>query len=320
MTSRIEQSSCNINQLALVNILLCTRNGAKYLQEQLDSIFQQDYKNITLWISDDGSTDNTFEILKKQQAIYGEDRIHILNGPQQGFAANFLSLVTNPEIDGDYFAFSDQDDIWEKDKISRAIAQLKSMPQSKPLLYCGRTRLVDTHNKEIGYSGLYTKKPSFANAIVQNIAAGNTMVFNKIARDTLLRVSKNIDVVYHDWWVYIVVTALDGEVYFDAYPSLRYRQHANNQIGSNKDLFAKLFRLKFLLKGRFKKWNDTNLAAIKNLENELPPKNKQLYENFCAARKGTLYARMLGILKSGVYRQTSLDNLGLIAATLLNRI
>lgn len=320
MTFSTEQISSDINQLGLVNILLCTRNGEKYLEEQLNSIYQQDYKNIHLWISDDGSTDNTLEILKKQQAIVGKDRFHIVNGPQKGFAPNFLSLVTNPNIKGDYFAFSDQDDIWEKDKISRALLKLKDMPASKAQLYCSRTRLVDTHNQEIGFSSHYTKKPSFANAIIQNIAAGNTMVFNKIARDILLRVSKNLEVVYHDWWVYIVITAVDGAVYYDTYPSLRYRQHANNQIGSNQDFRAKLFRLNYVLRGRFKKWNDANLTAIKTIEHELPQKNKILFDIFCRARKSSLLPRIMGVLKAGVYRQTSLDNLGFIAATLLNRI
>jgi glycosyltransferase involved in cell wall biosynthesis len=309
-----------MNHLELITILLCTRNGANYLKEQLDSIHEQDYKNLTLWISDDGSTDNTLELLKKYQDIFGKDRFHILSGPQKGFAANFLSLVTNPQITGDFFAFSDQDDIWEKDKISKAIRQLKRMSENKPLLYCSRTRLVDAHNKEIGFSTNYTKEPSFANAIVQNIGGGNTMVFNKITRDLLLRVSKNLEVVCHDWWTYIVVTASNGEVYYDVYPSLRYRQHANNQIGANQTVLATLLRLYYMLRGRFINRNNINLIAIKNLEPELSPQNKLLYERFCTARNSPLLPRIIGILKSGVYRQTFLGNLGLIVATILKRI
>jgi glycosyltransferase involved in cell wall biosynthesis len=316
----MDETPSRTEQLDLVNILLCTWNGNQFLEQQLDSIRQQDYKNICLWISDDGSTDNTLALLQKQQVLFGDERFHILQGPQNGFARNFLSMLTNADIKGEYFAICDQDDIWEKNKLTRAILQLKSMTHSKALLYCSRTRLVDRNNLEIGYSNNYRKTPSFANAIVQNIAGGNTMVINKIARGILLRVSKNLEVVYHDWWIYIVVTAVGGEVSYDSYPSIRYRQHANNQIGSNTSLLSKVFRLKHLLKGRFKTWNDTNIAAIKRIENELSPQNKIVYEKFSNARNKSLLPRVIGVFSSGVYRQTFLGNIGLIAATLLKRI
>jgi glycosyltransferase involved in cell wall biosynthesis len=303
-----------------VNILLGVRNGAQFLTEQMTSFLAQDYVNWVIWASDDGSTDTSIQILQKFQRELGPDRLHILDGPKQGFAANFLSLINNPDMRGDYFAFADQDDIWEASKLSRAVLQLEKMSMVKPLLYCSRSRTVSADNQELGCSPLYTKAPNFQNALVQNIAAGNTMVFNAQARRDITAVTQHFAVVYHDWWVYIVVTALGGDVYYDDYLSLRYRQHGNNQIGANTGWLSKLFRIKLMLQGRFKGWNATHVTAIEKFSSRLSPESKKCFDHFREARTQKLFPRVAGILKSGVYRQTFLGNLGLLAATLLNRI
>ena len=108
-----------------VAILLGTRNGAEYLSEQLDSFRKQTYKNWSLWASDDGSTDQTREIIGDFIAS-PEINGSLLYGPQQGFCANFMSLVANPEIQAAYYAFSDQDDVWLEDKLARAVDWLQT--------------------------------------------------------------------------------------------------------------------------------------------------------------------------------------------------
>ena len=95
-----------------VAILMCTLNGERFLKEQLDSFTTQTHQDWTLWVSDDGSTDQTLEILRATQAEWGADRLKIVEGPRKGFARNFLSLACRAEIEAEYFAFSDQDDVW----------------------------------------------------------------------------------------------------------------------------------------------------------------------------------------------------------------
>lgn len=210
---------------AKVAILLCTYHGQHYLAEQLDSFAAQSHTNWEVWASDDGSADDTHEILESYRQKWSDDRLSIHSGPAEGFAANFIALTCKDSIEADYYAYSDQDDIWEPDKLARAVEWLKTVPEHIPALYCSRTRLVDASNSEIGDSPLFTKPPSFANALMQNIGGGNTMVFNNAARNLLREAGKTRPVITHDWWAYMVVTGCGGRIFYDEEPTLRYRQH-----------------------------------------------------------------------------------------------
>jgi glycosyltransferase involved in cell wall biosynthesis len=270
-------------------------------------------------VSDDGSDDDTRKILEKYQYWLGKGRTSILSGPQEGFVANFHSLICHPDIETDYFAYADQDDIWEADKLSRAIAELEQIPEGVPALYCTRTALIDEKGRDIGLSPLFEKPPSFANALVQNVGGGNTMVINKAARDLLHAYCGQI-VVSHDWWAYILTTAVGGVVIYDSYPSVRYRQHGNNMVGSNNDWRARLVRLRMLLEGRFREWNSINTRALQPARHLMTPENQVILDTFCIARNRWLVPRIWGVIRSGVYRQTFLGNLGLIAAAVLKKL
>ena len=96
---------------------MSTYNGEKFLAEQLQSIEDQTHKNWRLVISDDGSSDNTLAIAKQFQSNWGNDRLEIRQGPQQGFCQNFLSMACDTRLRADLYAFSDQDDVWMADKL-----------------------------------------------------------------------------------------------------------------------------------------------------------------------------------------------------------
>lgn len=304
----------------LVNILLASYHGRHYICEQIVSIFSQSHKNIHLWISQDSINDGTKKIVDKEFSKKHSNSYTFLQGPGQGFASNFMSLINNEEIQGDFFAFSDQDDIWNVDKIERAITVLEELPDHIPALYCSRTQLVDDNNQEIGFSPLFKKKPSFSNALVQSIAGGNTMVMNKAARDIVKEVSKGQNIFSHDWWVYLVITAVGGKVFYDATPRIRYRQHHSNIVGNNQGFLQRVQRICYLLQGRFRVWNDQNITALGKLYPKMTDENKKIYEQFSRARQGWLIPRVIGMIKSGVYRQTRLGNIGLAVAVLLKKV
>lgn len=318
------QSSVLLDRPALalprVAICLCTYNGQHYLAEQLGSIAKQTYPNWEVWASDDGSKDETFDILQACQSQWSAAKLTITSGPQQGFVANFLSLACNPEINADYYAYSDQDDIWEHDKLQRAIGFLRTIAPDTPALYCTRTRLVDVKNIEIGLSPHFKKPPSFANALIQSISGGNTMVFNKAARDLLCEAGANIDVVTHDWWGYIAISGCGGKIFYDDYPSLRYRQHANNLVGMNTSWRARFKRIRLAWQGQFRNWNDKNIEALQRLRARLTPENRAILDQFCNARQRWLLPRLLGFKRAGIHRQTLFGNLGLIFFIVLNKI
>lgn len=303
-----------------VAILLCTYQGQHYLAEQLDSFAAQSHANWEVWASDDGSQDDTHVILEAYQQQWPAGRLSIHAGPADGFAANFLSLTCNASIDADYYAYSDQDDVWEVDKLARAVEWLESVSQNIPALYCSRTRLVDADNREIGLSPLFSKPPSFANALMQNIGGGNTMVFNNAARALLRELGEKIPIVIHDWWAYMVVTGCGGKVFYDREPALRYRQHDGNLVGMNADWLARLKRMRMHWQGGFRSWNEMNITALRKLQHKLTPENREILERFARARQMSLIPRLIHLKRCGVYRQTFLGNIGLIAAAVFGKL
>jgi len=304
-----------------VAILLCTMNGQRFLGEQLDSIAAQTFPHWQVWVSDDGSQDETLAILARYHAAWGDDRLFLQAGPGRGCAANFLSLTCRADLEAEYYAFADQDDIWEADKLHRAVAWLESVPSTVPALYCSRTRLIDAIGGEIGLSPLFSRPPGFANALVQNIGGGNTMVFNQAARTLLQEAGAEIEIVAHDWWAYLLVAGCGGRVFYDPSLTVRYRQHGGNLVGANVGWLASLVRVRRLIKGRFKEWNATNFKALQMVCRILTPENQQILKEWEEARlQQTLSIRFTCLKRAGLYRQTLAGNLGLRAAVFFRRL
>lgn len=312
-----------------VAVLLCAYDGEDFIIDQLDSIFAQNYVNISLWVSVDLDYSNQvhlkfYQKLIEYQKVKTKNSTNLIKmtlvvGPGKGCNHNFLSLVCNEDIQADYFAYADQDDIWAPDKICRSVAALDDLPKDVPNLFCSRTSLINEMGKHIGFSPLFKKRPSFANALVQNIAGGNTMLFNKATRDILKKIG-NIEVVCHDWWTYLVVSALGGIVLYDSIPTLKYRQHPKNMIGANYGWLARLFRVSLMLKGKVKKCNDVNIKALENIKHQMPLNNLNILNKFSQSRKYLIFHRVFGIYSSGVYRQTFIETLSLWAAVFLKKI
>jgi len=303
-----------------VAILLCTFQGQRFLHEQLASIESQSLKAWTLLVSDDGSSDNTLDILQEYQKAWCRGQLNLQSGPRQGFAANFLSLTCQADIKTDFYAYADQDDIWEAEKLERAVNWLKTIPADVPALYCSRTRLVDEENRTLGFSPLFKRPPCFANALMQNIGGGNTMVFNHATRKLLCQAGKDIEVVSHDWWAYIFVSACGGKVHYDPYPSVRYRQHENNLVGCNNSWRARFFRMRLLAQGRFRQWNTINIKALQHLEQMMSPEHRQTLSLFAQAREHSIFRRLFTLKRSGVRRQSMAGHMSLFVAALLGKI
>jgi glycosyltransferase involved in cell wall biosynthesis len=303
-----------------VAILLCTFNGAKFLPAQLSSYADQTWRDWRIFASDDGSSDQTAAILSQYRAKLDAGQMDIRRGPRGGFFVNFLSLVCDPSIQADYFAYSDQDDIWEPGKLTRAVEALQNIPANIPAVYGSRTRLIDDSGHEYGLSPLFQRKPEFRNALVQNIAGGNTMVLNAAAREHLMAGGVAHNLPGHDWWTYLVTTAVGGHVHYDPTPLVKYRVHPGNIMGSNTGLINHTRRLNMVARGRFRQWIDLNIAALKPLRGRMTLENQALFDLFCQARDRSFFGRQIGLLKTGIYRQTPLGNVGLVIASLLKKL
>ena len=304
----------------LVAILLCTYNGARFLAEQLDSLEAQTHQNWIVVASDDGSTDSTLEILQQYQAKWPSGKLTIRSGPQKGFAKNFLSLACDPNIRADCYAFCDQDDVWLPEKLTVALENIVSNQHADiPYLYCGRTKYVTEKLKPCGMSPLFVFPPSFRNALVQSIAGGNTMVFNNAAKLLLEKVGP-VDVPSHDWWLYQLITGLEGDVFYDRIPQLLYRQHVFAMVGGNNSFPAKMERVWMLLQGRFQKWNTQNIEALKQVNHLLVKNHQEILSMFEIMRCAALKDRFRLMEVCGLYRQTRRGTFSLFLATLIKKI
>ena len=186
------------------------------MREQLDSFERQSYTNWHLWVSDDGSTDKTLDILCEYQRKWGLEKITISRGPESGFAANFMSLMVRTDIQADYYALSDQDDIWMSEKLAKATKKLENSECGRPRLYCSRTELIDKDGTALGFSPYFVRPPSFLNALVQSIAGGNTMVFDNNLRDVVQAFGPHANsIVSHDWALYQLATGAGGTIIYD---------------------------------------------------------------------------------------------------------
>ena len=146
------------------------------------------------------------------------------------------------------------------------------------------------------------------------------MVFNEAARKLLITAGDKVNVVTHDWWVYLLVSGCGGQVFYDSKPTVRYRQHGNNLVGMNSSWRARLKRIRLLLQGRFRHWNDLNTSALEPVRDLLSPASRRTLDEFLAARKKSLIPRLVGLKRSGVHRQSWIGDLGLIVAAVFNKI
>jgi glycosyltransferase involved in cell wall biosynthesis len=314
-------SAAEATQAPAVTVLLATWNGADNLAAQLDSYCSQSLRPARLMISDDGSRDETLACLSAFAASDPGFAVDLLSGPRRGGAQNFLHLLASVPEGTEFVALSDQDDVWLPDKIARGVRQLATVPPECPALVGGRSYVCDATLGHRRLSPMPRRAPSFRHALVQNFAGGNTMMLNRAAVDLLRAAAQEASrVVVHDWWIYQVITGAGGRVLFDEAPLLLYRQHAGNQIGANTGLEAKLRRLRWMLRGRFRRWNAINLSALRASAHRFTPENREILEDFARLQRVGLMERLAILRRLGLYRQGLEGTLSLWLAAVLGRI
>lgn len=218
-----------------IDILLATYNGEKYIEEQLLSLQNQTYSDFTVYISDDYSTDSTFEILTN--FVKKDSRFKLVPRKKCGGACNnFLYLLSFSK--GDFIMFCDQDDQWDRDKIRYSYMSLKqnTIKEDIPLLAYSDLKVVDQDLNTIDNSYFHYQciqpNHTFKKLLTQNCVTGCTMIFNKALKELTLKTKLNYDdIIMHDWWIAIICSFF-GEVYLLDRVLINYRQHGNNSIGA----------------------------------------------------------------------------------------
>ena len=204
-----------------VEVLLSTHNGERYIATQLASILSQLHTDIRVTVRDDESTDGTVALV---QAMAAEDpRVRVVAGSRLGWAGSFMALLV-ASGKARWLAFSDQDDVWLPDKLTRAVTALAPLDEDRPALYGSAMLHVSDEIRWLSVTHP-PRRMSFENALVQNVVAGCTMVFNRAARALCLE--RVPPPAVHDWWLYLV-TAAFGTVIFDDSVTVLHRVHADN--------------------------------------------------------------------------------------------
>lgn len=312
-----------------VQILMSTYNGEKYIRTQLDSILEQDYKDIEVLIRDDGSTDKTCEIIKE----YAEKHSNITwyAGQNIGVQKSFFELITRADLGKEYYAFADQDDKWLPGKISRAVSILEGFQKEIPVLYCSDKIIVDEELKPLNVTvSCVMRRPTFGNALVQDMCTGCTAVMNQSLLSLIRRRIPEY-VIMHDWWFYLTGTCF-GEVFYDEESYILYRQHGNNTSGA---MVSKRNLIKYRLKQLFRPRGEIYRQALSFLKvygnsyashiesspchMSIPADNRRLLMDLLQSHKN-LFFRIKLILNPQVFRQKTSDNLVLKFIILIGKL
>lgn len=298
-------------------VLMSTYNGEKYIQQQLLSILNQKVDaNIYIKIRDDGSSDKTFEILQSNQQKY-PDIIEIVKGKNIGCNASFFELL-NSSFGYDYYAISDQDDVWFPEKLQTACEYLGKEDDTVPLLYASAPYLVDANLNPYGMGRKKERDFTIYNTIIQNICPGHSQMMNNAL---LRKLQGNLDIsrLYaYDAWI-TNMAILYGKIIYNNNPFVYYRQHGDNSVGTAEGTIGCLLLcMKRIAKGdghKYKKqieyfieYNETELK-VQKYYNEL--------ERFVRAKN--IVERIIYTMHGKLYRQRKEETLAFYIAFLLGK-
>jgi glycosyltransferase involved in cell wall biosynthesis len=301
-----------------VVILLATYNGGKFIKEQLNSIVKQSYSNWELFISDDGSTDNTLFVINEY--CKNDNRIHVVNENliKQGACQNFGNLLnTVLDKEWDFVMFADQDDFWREDKISQTLDSMIAGRnyRKKPKLVYTDFEYADgelnplpreTDNNVSGW-----KEANLNRLLAQNNIYGCTMMINRSLAEKASPIPVSAE--NHDYWICMVASLL-GNIVHVKKRTMLYRQHSNNVSGhysnnSIKKRFQRYWmrntRLDQIMLGRFKMAEELNNRFYK----EISDANHKLLYQYSNLLKMNGVERVFFCLKNSVKKDSIFQNL-----------
>ena len=304
----------------MVDILLTTYNGEKYLHSQIDSIFAQTYMDWKIMIIDDCSTDKTCAIIDEYINKYpGKIEFYKNNKNSGDPASNFFKLLSMSK--SDYVMFCDQDDVWLENKIDITINVMKNLESKNeqlPVLVHTDLKVVDYKLNVLAesmfkYQKLDSNAKTLKEIIVQNNVTGCTVMLNRKLVSMCCNIPENV--IMHDWWVALIAAAF-GVVGFANESTILYRQHESNQVGSkNASSILFLFN-KFLHGGEIKK---SILATYSQCEaflgrysRDLSLDQKSMLESYLMVACGNKLKRIKRLLCGGFLKYGFVRKLGQI--------
>lgn len=300
---------------AQVDVLLATYQGAAYVQEQIESILNQTYSSVHIWIRDDASQDSTPSLLQQFAARYPDRITFIPNQQNLGVRGNFSELMRHSTAP--YIMFCDQDDVWLPNKIESSLHLMKKMElnygANKPLLVHTDLKVVKTNLTEISssfwnFAQLNPQLTSLNRLLVQNNVTGCTMLMNR----ELLNQSQPIPLkaIMHDWWIALVASAF-GHIEHLPSATLLYRQHASNDVGARKYGIIPYLKdsLYSVRKNNPMRTYTQAQLFLERYGNQLKPYDKEILETYCSLNQFSYMQRKALLIKYRFLKSGFLRNL-----------
>lgn len=245
-----------LNRKPTVSVLLSTYNGHKYIRELVDSVLAQEKVDVRLQVRDDGSSDDTLQILES----YYDPRISVRTGHNLKPAKSFLSLLRECD-DSEYYAYCDQDDVWYQNKLITAVKELQEI--NEPALFISTYDVVDADlNKMFTFDMKYEEPLRLQDTIIYRAPSACNMVFNHALREVINK-SNPQSVRMHDFWTLLVAESHNFKIITKNAPLIKYRQHGNNSVSITPSIMTRVKRL---------------LNSLSNGNNERWRQAKELYE------------------------------------------
>lgn len=284
------------NRKPTVATLMSTYNGQAFIREQLDSIFNQEAVEVTLFVRDDGSKDDTLRILREYQGTHKLCLLPFDGNVRPGMSfMKLLYYVINLEEKFDYYAFADQDDIWFSDKLIRAISMIEEEEKRglKNILYCSNQWLYENKQKT---RLRFDKIPdtSLVGHISKNDFSGCTMVFAyDLAKLTVSIPCPGNDILtyrMHDAWMALIASAF-GKIYYDGESRILYRIHQDNTVGIKKTGIKD--RIDAVLgkgsKPKYRHIRSKSAALLLKIKAPISPRNQALLKDVAYYRRNVKY-------------------------------
>lgn len=291
-----------------VLVMMSTYNGELYITDQIHSIMNQKSNcRIVLRIRDDGSKDKTCEIIKKLQIDYG-DRIELVEGQNLGYNGSFFELIKTAE-GYDYYAFSDQDDVWMEEKVQTAVEWMEkeSLVYNGPVLYASTSYLVEDDLIPYGTTRKQQRKFTLYNTIVQNICPGHNQFMNEKLVEIVKSKIANAEVYVYDSWV-TNLAMLFGRILFNNDPQTYYRQHNLNQLGAGAGSMKQLMTsIKHSKAGHGLKYRRQIESFVELNKDDMD--KTELKELLYFINSKTFFTRFLFAIRTKLHRQKRIESI-----------
>ena len=303
-----------------IRILVAAYNGSAYLRPLLDSLLVQDDQDYDIVVSDDGSTDDTPQILADYAAQYPEKIRFYRSGHRFGSSQLHFFHLMSVFQDAPYLMFCDQDDVWHPDKVRLTRAAMERLAANgAPALVHTDLRVVDRELQEIApsflrFSGLNGRRVALSDLLVQNVVTGCTMMINRSLARLCCSAPPRKEMRMHDWWLALLAASC-GKIGFLNEATIDYRQHGNNVVGA-KNVKSPAYLLRRLRHNNFhESFLETTAQAAALAEaygDRMPAEQRRLCETFASLPQRSKLQRLRLYRQYHFYKQNLPRRIGQI--------